>query len=55
MVSCYGGAAKVLEFWERLPEAVRTIVKDAGFGEFVSILTRASSDRQLMRALVEWW
>jgi hypothetical protein len=46
----------VPSFWERLPEAVREIVRQAGFGEFVGVLTRASNDRQVVRALAErWW
>ena len=44
-------------FWERLPEAVQGIVRQAGFGEFVSVLTRGISlDRPVVRALAErWW
>ncbi|XP_058181289.1 protein MAINTENANCE OF MERISTEMS-like [Rhododendron vialii] len=32
------------------------MVRVAGFGEFVNVLTRPSNDRQVMRALAErWW
>ncbi|KAI8572764.1 hypothetical protein RHMOL_Rhmol01G0225600 [Rhododendron molle] len=56
VISCYGGAADVLKFWERLPAAVKGIVREAGFGEFVGILMRASNDHQLVRALAKrWW
>lgn len=56
VVSCYGGAAIVPEFRERLPEAMLALVREVGFREFISILTRASNDCQLVRALAErWW
>ncbi|KAI8542747.1 hypothetical protein RHMOL_Rhmol08G0163500 [Rhododendron molle] len=41
---------------ERLPEAVKEMVREAGFGEFIGVLTRASNDHQVVRALSErWW
>ncbi|XP_058208191.1 protein MAIN-LIKE 2-like [Rhododendron vialii] len=38
------------------PEASREMVRVAGFGEFVGVLTRASNDSQVVRAIAErWW
>ncbi|KAI8535882.1 hypothetical protein RHMOL_Rhmol10G0209100 [Rhododendron molle] len=53
-LSCYGGSAAVPTFWERLPEAAREIVRQAGFGEFVGVLVRGvCNDRPVVRALAE--
>jgi hypothetical protein len=51
----FGGACSSLALYKSLPERVRQLVDEAGFGEFVRTLTRARNDHAIVVALAERW
>ena len=51
----FGGACRSLELYLGLPERVRQLVDEAGFGAYVQTLTRARNDHAVLVALAERW
>jgi hypothetical protein len=51
----FGGACSSLALYESLPDRVRQLVDEAGFGAYVGTLTWARNDHAVVVALAERW
>ncbi|XP_058225789.1 uncharacterized protein LOC131334672 isoform X2 [Rhododendron vialii] len=51
----HGGAANSLALYRGLPERVRRLVDEAGFGQFIPTLMQTKNDHAVLTALAERW